>query len=135
VEGVLVTKPAKGVEMATEEKDLPGPTRTFVQYLYEIDEGRLVGELTQEMRDLVTEVRDQQKPGTLTLTLKVEPTKAVNTLIITDQISVKPPKHTPGASIFYPDEEGYLHRKDPMQPELPLQEVPRRDAKNKETSA
>lgn len=112
-----------------EAEGLPDHTRTFVQYLYEIDDGRLVGELTQEMRDLVTEVRDQQKAGTITLTLKVEPTKAPNTLIITDQVAVKPPKHTPGASIFYPDEEGYLHRKDPMQPELPLQEVPRRSVK------
>lgn len=106
--------------MATDipEDELPGHPRSFVQYLMDIGGGRLVNELTQQMRDLINGVRDTQKSGSLTLTLKVVPTRAPGMFEVLDTVTLKEPKMPAGASVFFSDEEGYLYRRDPQQPEL-----------------
>lgn len=114
--------------MAEEGNTQVPPRRTFVQLLMEHRHGALIEELTTYMLNLTNEVRDQQKSGSLVITLKVEPTKDPNMISLMDNVTLKSPKHTPGASMFFLDTHGFLFRSDPNQPELPLQEVPRRES-------
>jgi hypothetical protein len=98
--------------------------RPFASWLQDQRGGGLHGELTDELADLVTAVREHDKPGTLTLTITVKPN--ADSFFVSDEVKVKAPRAERGSSLFFADDTGNLMRRDPRQPELPLREVPDR---------
>lgn len=82
-------------------------------------QGQAHDELTEGLHDLVAAVRDTGKAGSITLTIKVEADKRSDGVLrVTDNVTVKAPKHDRGARIYYQDKGGNLSRTDPNQPEL-----------------
>ena len=93
-----------------------GFVRPFADWLREQNKGRSHDELSEALHELVARVRDTGKKGTLTFTVSVAPLKDdVDVLVVTDDISLKTPRHDRKASMFYPDENGNLSRTDPNQ--------------------
>jgi hypothetical protein len=96
----------------------------FNQVLLDIRQGSLHAELSEHLQELVATVAEREKPGTLTLTLKVSPAgRKTQQYEIADDVTVRPPKPERGSSLFFAL-DGNLSRSDPRQPELPLREVP-----------
>lgn len=107
--------------------------RPFTQWLLEQRAGQLHAELSAGLRELTAACVEHGAAGQLTLTIKVKPHKAAAgspTLFVADQVVVKAPQGERGAAIFFADEAGNLRRDDPRQPQLPLQEVPRREPRD-----
>ena len=102
----------------------PGNPKPFSQFLLEQRNGSLHGELSDTLRELVEAVVQHGKPGALTLTVKVSPTKSYGQYEVVDEVKVKAPEPDRGASLFFADDRGNLSRSNPRQPELPLREVP-----------
>jgi hypothetical protein len=95
-------------------------TRQFTETLRDIRGGDVVHELTEQLREVVTRVKDTGRPGSLILTLKVKPaaTGAGTALIIEDDVKIKLPMAAKGATILYANDDGGLQRNDPRQPSL-----------------
>jgi hypothetical protein len=111
-----------------------------LETLQELRHGLFVAELEHELASLVDAVTHAARAGKLTITLTLGPASKgnVETLILTDAITVKAPSLERGGTILFPTEAGALSRRDPRQPELdgireappapagPLREAPRR---------
>lgn len=89
--------------------------RPAAAVLQELNRGRSHRELSDELVKLTQAVRDTGKPGSVTLTITVKPSKADGAFEISDKISSKIPVFDRAASIFFADAEGNLTREDPRQ--------------------
>jgi hypothetical protein len=117
----------------TSPKDSP-PVRPFADFLREQARGHSHEELSEALRDLTSRVTDTGKKGTITYTVTIEPTKGTDALTVSDQIKLKFPEHTRGASLFFRDKDGNLVRSDPNQLQFEsLREVPAPAGVNTET--
>lgn len=75
--------------------------------------------VSQELRDAVAAVQDQGKAAEVVLKIKIEPVKNnPHVLGTTITSTAKIPKPAPVPAIYYPDEDGGLHRNDPTQREF-----------------
>ena len=83
-------------------------------------------ELTESLGELVAAVIEQRKAGSLVLTVKVTPNKDGVTVLVTDKVKLTKPEAERGGAIFFVDAFGSLSRSNPLQPELPLREAPKR---------
>ncbi len=100
------------------------PVPPFTTFLAEQGRGELLRELTDEMSKLVAACAELGKGGTLTLTLAVKPTET-GTLEIADSVRAKLPTPKAKPSLWFADQRGGLHRRDPRQMEMSsLREVP-----------
>ncbi len=106
--------------------------RPFDQTLREINNGRLVAELTEELTKVIAAVRRSGKTGSISLTLKLKPRGETN-----EQLEVIPtvkgtkPEASRPISIFFVNSDNGLQRDDPTQHTLPgLQSAPHTDAKS-----
>lgn len=86
----------------------------FATVLQQVSKGAAHNELSELLANLAAAVRDYQRPGTLTIVVKVEPTKGTDTLTVSITPSVKAPRATE-ASLFFSDDAGNLTRHDPRQ--------------------
>lgn len=104
--------------------------KPFAAFMQEHRGGGLHSELSDLLAELVLATRELGKKGSLTLKLDVAPNADGQTVTIVDAITLKKPEASRPAGIWYSDEEGNLSRRNPMQQELPIREVPdaRRDA-------
>jgi hypothetical protein len=101
--------------------------RPFADFLREQGRGQAHDDLSTALHKLVTSVHETGNKGQLVFTLTVQPMKKnPDVLEVTDDVTVKLPKHARKASIFYPDADGNLTRTDPNQLtfDTPLREVP-----------
>lgn len=100
--------------------------RPFADFLREQSGGNTHDEMSECLHDLVSRVRDTGKKGSVQLTITVAPMKDdIDTLVVSDEIKLKLPEHDRKASIFYPDANGNLSRRDPRQLDFDsLREVP-----------
>lgn len=89
----------------------------FCESLALIRDGALVVQATEDLQDVITAVREQGKPGSFTLKLKVEP-NGEDTVTITPEITTKEPKPSVGKGVFYTDDGGNLFRRDPRQRDI-----------------
>lgn len=105
--------------------DEPG-ARPFATWLLEQSGGKTHDEMSEALRDLVARVRDTGKKGSVSLTVTVAPLKGdVDVLVVADEIKLRVPEHDRKASLFYPDKDGNLSRRDPNQLTFDsLREVP-----------
>lgn len=98
---------------------LPEPLPGFVDWLTEHAGGHAADELTLLLGELVTLVVDIDRPGEMTVKVKLEPAggaqpgRSVVTRVVSE--ITKRPKHDPEPSIFYAGPKGTLHRDDPYQ--------------------
>lgn len=97
--------------------------RPFVDLLREHRSGLTHDELSQSLNDLVTAVVEEGKGGKLTFTVSIKPYGKDGALEVSADIAVKPPKRSPGTSIFYVTPENNLARQDPRQTAMELREV------------
>ncbi|MDN5669911.1 MAG: hypothetical protein L0G87_16115 [Renibacterium salmoninarum] len=92
--------------------------RPFADFL--IEQAATHGELSDGLHDVIAAVESTGKPGTVTLTVKVEPDKQIaGTFRISDSVKISAPKHDRPRRIYYKDRAGNLSRTDPNQKELP----------------
>ena len=100
--------------------------RPFATWLLEQSGGKTHDELSQALVDLVARVRDTGKKGNVSLTVTVATLKGdADVLVVSDEIRLHLPEHDRKASLFYPDKDGNLTRKDPNQLSFDsLREVP-----------
>lgn len=99
--------------------------RPFDHALRELRNGNTLHDLSDALTGLVQMVRDTGKAGQLTLTIRVRPATKndASTVLIEDDVMVKPPKRDRSATIMFTSEDGGLSRKDPRQIELKLQDA------------
>lgn len=98
--------------------------RLITDILREIRKGRPVEEATNALADVVRAVDETGKEGSVTITLKVKPTKhggPEKQLIC--EIKAKKPICDIAAAVFFSDDEGDLFRVDPRQEEMQLSEA------------
>lgn len=98
--------------------------RLFTQVLCDIRRGRPVEEATTALADVVRAVDETGKEGSVTVTLKIKPSKhggPEKTLIA--EVKAKKPVADIAPAVFFSDEEGDLHRVDPKQEEMRLEEA------------
>lgn len=101
------------------------PARPFTDLLTALRFGELHEELTDKLNELVTTCTDTGKAGTLTLTLKLKPSKG-GAIEISDDVKTKLPSFEHASTLMFPTPEGNLQREDPRQLKLEgLREVPR----------
>jgi len=95
--------------------------KDFIETLDEMAGGRLVDLATADLHELVTQVVELKKKGSLVLTMVVEPAGDLTRMVaITGEVTVKPPKPAPEAGLFFAGAQGTLHRDDPFQERFPI---------------
>jgi hypothetical protein len=114
------------MDVVNEHGEIVAAPKPFGQWLLEQGEGVLHGELTDELRHVAAAVGQTGKKGTLTLTITIERQKGSDMIIVSDKVTVKAPEDR-RVTLFFEDGSGNLSRRNPFQPELPLQEVPNRN--------
>lgn len=94
--------------------------RPFDQVLREINGGRLVEELTNELTEVVEAVKASGKAGKIALTITLKPRGSANAQleVIPSVRGTKPERERP-LSIFYINQDMGLQRNDPQQGDLP----------------
>lgn len=95
----------------------------FAAFLQQARRGGLHTECSDALADLVQACTETGKKGTMTVKLTVDPRGDGVTVDVTDDVQIKAPKAPAPPSIFYHDDRGGLHRRDPRQDELPLRGV------------
>src|SRR5580704_8181361 len=98
--------------------------RLITDVLRDIRKGRPVEEATQALADVVRAVDETGKEGSVTVTLKIKPSKhggPEKTLIA--EVKAKKPVADIAPAVFFSDEDGDLHRVDPKQEEMRLEEA------------
>lgn len=93
-------------------------TRPFADVLRDIDKGRVHGELSTRLQELIAAVQDVKKDGTIQLTIKVGAAKADGMVEVSATVATKVPRRTK-TSIFFVDDEHNLHRDNPRQTVIP----------------
>ena len=90
---------------------------TFAQMLLELNGGDVERELSGKLTELVAAVKLVEKPGSMTLTLKVKPaTKGgAEVVFVTDEIKTRVPEFDRASTLFFIDDENQLRRQDPRQ--------------------
>lgn len=96
--------------------------RPALEILGRLRNGTLLDALAIEINRVVTGVKNCEtaKPaGTVTLTLKIEQvTKVHNAVAIQAIVAGKAPEDPPETSLFFYDEDGNLHTRDPQQRDI-----------------
>lgn len=112
----------------TTEPDTQDETQRvpFAAFIQDLRNGIVHAELTRALADLVEAVTTCQKPGELVLKLKVA-ANGTRQVSIVESIVAKTPEEKRPSSLFFVDDANNLRRDDPLQPRLPLREVPRPD--------
>lgn len=90
--------------------------RPFADFMRELARGRVHEELSEQLHELLAAVRDTAKPGTLTLTLKVNPVRgSERQIMIADKVEAKLPKPDQAPTLWFIDNNGNPSREDPQQ--------------------
>lgn len=102
----------------------PVPQRTFASFVIEQRNGGLHAEASDCLAEVVKAVQDHGKGGSVIIKIDIKPgSKGTNTLVVSDRVEVKVPQGDRPAALYFPDENGNLHRSDPRQQSLPLRRV------------
>jgi len=96
--------------------------RPFTDVLGELGAGQTLEVLTKDLAEVVSAVKATGKQGEITLKLTVKP-NGIHGAVLADKITSKVPKEDRGETLFFTDDDGGLHRRDPRQAELPLRQV------------
>jgi len=98
--------------------------RSIIQTLGNLNEGRFIGDATDQLTELVKAIRETGKGGKLTIELAVKPASRGNAMVIAGKIKATPPKMPPAETIMFSDDDGNLLTDDPRQMKLDIRSVP-----------
>lgn len=91
----------------------------FAAVLRQHNKGVAYAELCKALAEVTAACKKTGKKGSVSLTLSIEPQpKMGNVIKLTDSIRTKVPAPDRVGSMWYPDEQGGLHRNNPEQHEL-----------------
>lgn len=94
----------------------------FSEWLAEFGRGALDDELTAALMEVAESVTLQEKPGTVTLKLKLS--EKAGGVIVEADVSSSAPRSKPSQFFYVDAMRGELTRRDPKQPQLPGTEDP-----------
>jgi len=94
-----------------------------MDFLREHRNGVTHDDLSDALQALVAAVTEEGKGGTLTFSVAVKPMGKSDGLEVSADVKIKPPKPTPGVSIFFASPENNLVRQDPRQQAMELREI------------
>lgn len=101
------------------------PIRPFTDLLRELSDGAVLDDLSSKLNSLVEAVANEQKQGSLTLTLTIRPAqKSAVAMVVVPDIKVKRPEPEPIGSIMFPTDDFNLQRDNPRQAKMELKAVP-----------
>lgn len=90
--------------------------RPITDVLRDIRRGAVVDSASEALAEVVKAVLDTDKPGELTLKIKIKPRgKGDNVLLISVDLNAKRPQADLPDAFFYADLDGDLLREDPTQ--------------------
>lgn len=93
--------------------------RPITDVLREYRNGRAADVASAKLAELIRAVDETGKAGTLTITFKVKPEKGGgNQKTIGCEVKAKIPDSDIPEAIFFSDDDGNLHRSDPLQKEM-----------------
>lgn len=93
--------------------------RLITDVLREIRRGRAVDQASRLLAEVVQAVDETNKPGEVTITLKVKPEKGGGSQkTIVASVKAKKPEADIPEAVFFSDPDGDLHRTDPAQSEM-----------------
>lgn len=98
-------------------------SNSFAVVLSELDRGSLIDKASDELKKLIQAVSLTEKAGTITLKLKVHPTRTGKTVEIEGIVEAKRPKAPASPSLWYVTKDFELSRKDPNQSEFKFREL------------
>lgn len=85
----------------------------FASVLLQHAKGRAHDEATEKLKEAVEAVKRFGAPATVTVSFKVHPVKNNSTVVkLEDTVTAKIPTE-PRSSMWFPDEDGALHRNQP----------------------
>ena len=104
----------------------PPPTRTFTQFVGEVEDGRLHGDLSEALRDLIGKLheasgRGGKAAGSLAVTFAFKFDDGIVEVVA--DYKAKAPQMARGRSIFWATPDNNLTRRNPSQPDLPFRDV------------
>jgi predicted extracellular nuclease len=104
----------------------PPTARSFGVFLGEIEDGRLHGDLTDALRDLVASLHEAQgragkSSGSLTINLAFKMDDGI--IEVVADYKAKAPKLARGRTIFWATPDNNLTKRNPAQPDLPFRDV------------
>ena len=94
----------------------------FTDVLAQLSSGQVVDDLNASLAEVTKAVEQSGKAGALTIKLTIAP-NGDRMVTFETTITAKTPKATLGKTVFYTDDEGGVHRRDPRQHEMPLRSV------------
>lgn len=102
----------KGIEEAVENFGA-----AFVDTLIALKGGAVIHEFGDRLRSLIAAVRDTERGGSLTMTIKVAPATSGSAEVVTVEAELKEkiPRPSLGKTIFFTTPENLLVRQDPRQ--------------------
>jgi hypothetical protein len=100
--------------------------KAFAVFLQELRDGRAHSELSGQLAELITKVKETGKGGSLTFKVKIKPsTRAadVERVTISDAITVDLPQLEHGDDVFWITDDNDLSRSHPRQGSLELRDA------------
>jgi hypothetical protein len=95
------------------------PDAMFSDVLRSMAQGRALGTISAQLREVVEAVKTTGKAGKLSLVIGVEPMNGEVTLVdLSMSVTLKLPKPPMPSGTFFTDDAGGLSRRDPNQTEL-----------------
>jgi hypothetical protein len=110
-EGAVSTAPEAPPVFATADGEV---VTAFTDTITKFRRGELDRSLSLDLHQLIQDVISVEKPGTLTLTVKVEPVGDMQVQVIC-KTAAKTPEPTPPAALYFVGRDGRLTRHDPYQ--------------------
>lgn len=101
--------------------------KPFTDIIGELDNGRVLRELTEACYETIKAVMDTRKPGAIALTVAFNPS-GIASIQAAAKIAKKVPEHDKNMTTFFVTRDFTLKRDDPDQHKLPLRAV--READN-----
>ncbi|KRB73464.1 hypothetical protein [Noviherbaspirillum sp. Root189] len=101
-------------------------SKAFAVFLQDLRDGRAHSELSGQLEELISKVKETGKAGGITLKIKIKPASRggdVDKVTVSDLISVDLPKPERGEDFFWLTDDNDLSRNHPRQQSLELREA------------
>ncbi len=95
----------------------------FLTLLQQHRSGQVLNDVAQALAAVSEAVQLAGKAGSLTLTITLKPSGALNAIVIGDKLKVTLPVLKKPESLFWVDDNGQLVRENPNQRQLPLRTI------------
>lgn len=113
-------------ETGMDDMTVEATARPFGDWLREQRGGDAHNDLSDALNELVQDVVETGKSGSLTLKVTVKPAgKHGRTVFVSDEVKVSAPQHPKDEALYFVTPGGNLSRNNPEQAHLPLVEVAR----------